>query len=142
MRITCRRFEYGNSYTASRLYVDGVYECFVLEDKVREKGVKVDGQTAIPAGIYRLTIDYSPRFNKQLIHILNVPGFEGVRIHSGNTVDDTEGCLLVGKSWSENKTLYSSREAYLNLALKIAFALERQEKVLIEIVDTKEEKPL
>ena len=83
--------------TLGALSIDGLFECFVLEDQVRAPGIKVPGQTAIPAGRYRLSITPSARFKEALPLLADVPGFEGIRIHAGNTHDDTEGCLLVGQ---------------------------------------------
>lgn len=83
--------------TISEWYIDGKFECYVLEDVVRAPGVKVDGKTAIPAGTYKVVIDMSTRFGRLMPHILDVPGFTGVRIHCGNTDADTEGCLLLGR---------------------------------------------
>jgi len=85
------------TFTAGCLYVNGIFECFTMEDTVREPGVKIPGKTAIPAGKYQLALDMSVRFNRMMPHILNVPGFEGIRIHAGNTAVDTEGCILVGR---------------------------------------------
>ena len=137
MELTCRRFEYGSNYTISRLYVDGVYECYVLEDLVRAPGVKVDGETAIPAGKYKVIIDFSPHFKKDMLHILDVPMFAGIRIHSGNTDKDTEGCLLVGKDWGGKDCIYQSVVAFNLLFPKIQHALTTGEEVNIEVVDTK-----
>lgn len=74
----------------------GDLQLYTLEDVVRAPGVKVYGETAIPAGMYELQITMSNRFKKLLPLVLNVPGFEGIRIHAGNTAKDTEGCLLLG----------------------------------------------
>ena len=95
MRLVLKRIACRKTYTIGKLYVDGVYFCDTLEDPVRE-GEKIYGRTAIPAGKYDVLITMSPRFRKMLPLLLNVPGFEGVRIHSGNKADDTEGCILVG----------------------------------------------
>lgn len=57
---------------------------------------KIDGRTAIPAGTYEVRDTWSPRFGKMMLEVIGVPGFQGIRIHSGNTADDTEGCLIPG----------------------------------------------
>lgn len=82
--------------TIGRLSIDGVFFCHTLEDTVRPAGVKIPGRTAIPAGQYEVLLTHSVRFKKILPLLLKVPGFEGVRIHGGNTADDTLGCILVG----------------------------------------------
>jgi hypothetical protein len=82
--------------TIGKLHVDGPFFCYVLEDMHREPGVKIAGKTAIPEGRYRVIIDQSNRFKRAMPHILDVPGFEGIRIHAGNTAKDTEGCPLLG----------------------------------------------
>lgn len=88
--------------TLGSLYIDGVRVCETLEDELRERpgqpvaAWKVKGQTAIPAGRYRLTLRQSPRFGRVLPWLQDVPGFEWILIHAGNKSADTEGCLLVG----------------------------------------------
>lgn len=90
--------------TFGSLYVNGVRFCETLEDPLREvAGVpveawKVKGDTAIPLGTYALVLSMSNRFQRVLPEVLAVPGFTGIRIHAGNTVADTEGCLLVGSA--------------------------------------------
>ncbi len=86
--------------TLGELFVDGFPFCETLEDPVRELGPngegKVYGQTAIPPGTYKVVIDWSVKFQKKMIAVLDVPHFTGIRIHSGNDAGDTEGCILVG----------------------------------------------
>ena len=96
--------------TIGVLYLDGVRECYTLEDVVRADptpdtpmtaadvaAIKVPGKTAIPAGRYRIIVTPSQRFKRDLPLLLDVPGFEGIRIHAGNTNVDTAGCILVGR---------------------------------------------
>lgn len=88
--------------TLGSLYVDDVRFCETLEDELRERpgepvpSWKVRGETAIPAGRYRVTLQESPRFVRVLPRLHQVPGFDGVLIHGGNRSRDTEGCILVG----------------------------------------------
>ena len=111
MKLKLERFEYGSTYTIGRFYIDDVYHSFSLEDVVR-KGDKVYGQTAIPTGTYSVIIDLSARFRKQLPHVLNVPNFKGVRIHPGNTSKDTEGCILLGTTWTGGDFIGNSKVAF------------------------------
>ena len=94
-----------DDYTISRLYVNGeLFGCNTLEDTDRGlnqemdldeiKNKKVYGQTAIPSGSYECVYTYSNRFKKMLPLLKGVPGFDGIRIHSGNSAKDTEGCIL------------------------------------------------
>lgn len=108
--------------TLGVLFVDGVFECFTLEDVVRA-GEKVDGQTAIPAGRYQVVITFSNRFQRPLPLLVNVPGFERIRIHAGNTDADTEGCILVGADRGLNAVL-QSRLAFADLFPKLETALK------------------
>ena len=98
-------------YTIGKLYEAGQYFCDTLEDPVRvltdinkdgdfnDPGEgKVYGQTAIPAGTYRVIFTMSNRFKKLMPLLVDVPGYAGVRIHAGNKPEDTEGCILVGKN--------------------------------------------
>lgn len=106
--------------TIGELFLNEVFECYVLEDIVRPIEQKVDGQTAIPAGTYKVIVDWSPRFQKNMLHILDVPGFLGVRIHPGNAPKDTDGCLLVGQTVDlAAGTIGASRIAYEQLFRKL-----------------------
>lgn len=132
-----------DGYTISRVYVNGVYfGCNALEDTDRGlqkktpiddiKRKKVYGCTAIPTGEYECVYTYSNRFKKNLPLLLGVPGFDGVRIHSGNSAKDTEGCILIGKNdkvgWISN-----SREWTNRLIAKMREAWGKNEKVRIKI---------
>ena len=108
MNLLLKRIYKGDSYTIGKLYIDNEYFCDTLEDTVRtlpstcpggnkcECKEKVYGQTAIPKGIYKIVLSYSPKFKRILPLLIDVPHFSGIRIHSGNTDKDTEGCILVG----------------------------------------------
>ena len=116
-----------NHKTFGKLYAEGVLECETLEDPVREIDApvtnwKVKGDTAIPRGRYRIIINHSNRFNRDLPLLLNVPGFEGIRIHSGNFTSDTEGCILVGTARSDVGVL-NSRIAFNELFDDLSEAL-------------------
>lgn len=91
--------------TLGSLFLDGVWNCWTLEDALRD--VKLAGETAIPAGRYGLVLDPSARFHRLMPHVLDVPGFEGIRIHAGNTTADTEGCILVGQTRGKAQVLNS-----------------------------------
>ena len=93
------------------------------------KGAKVNGQTAIPTGTYNLIINHSNRFNRDLPLLENVPNFTGVRIHAGNTSAHTEGCILVGTTWSGKDFIGNSRVAFNKLFEK----LKKTKKVTIKI---------
>ena len=111
MLIEVKRFEFKDTHTVGKMYVDGIYECYTLEDAVRN-GTKVLGKTAIPIGTYKLIIDASVRFKQDMPHILDVPDFTGVRIHAGNTSADTDGCILLGSTWAGKDFIGNSKIAY------------------------------
>lgn len=106
MKIEIHRKYRKNGYTIGLLYVNGAFICNTLEDMDRGltsamsakeiAAIKVKGKTAIPTGTYSVIMSYSPRFKKQMPLICGVKGFEGIRIHSGNSAEDTEGCILCG----------------------------------------------
>jgi hypothetical protein len=108
----------------SELFIgdDPTRECFVLEDKVRD--VKIDKVTAIPAGTYEIVLSWSNRFNRVTPQLLNVPGFDGIRIHPGNFASNTEGCPLPGEKRGED-TVINSRLACTALNLKIMAAIRQ-----------------
>ena len=124
MNIILNRIAKKAKYTIGKLYINDQYFCDTLEDTDRgltqsmtEQQIgskKVYGETAIPTGTYRIIISYSNKFKKQMPLLLNVPGFAGIRIHSGNTEKDSLGCILVGKNKAVGKVL-ESRDTYSKL---------------------------
>lgn len=131
--LTVLRHPSRNSFTPGELQWETEagpqHECCTCEDEIRElPGVmagswKIPGATAIPEGRYRLVIDYSPKFSRDMPHVLDVPGFTGIRIHIGNYAKDTEGCLLLGQALTDQgvsgSTLaFHAFEAKLVQALK------------------------
>jgi hypothetical protein len=94
--------------TMGSLYLNGVWHCWTLEDAMRP--TKIHGQTAIPLGRYRMRMTYSARFQRVLPELFDVPEFSYVRIHAGNTIEDSEGCILVGAARGDRRIL-RSREA-------------------------------
>lgn len=116
MLIVVRRLYKGENSIIGEMTVDGAFECFTLEDV--ERPVKIKGETAIPKGTYKVIINQSNRFKRLLPLLLNVPGFEGVRIHSGNTNHNTEGCILVGQT-RHKEFIGQSRKAFNKLFAKM-----------------------
>ena len=136
MKLKVERQSCGATCTIGELFVDMVPECFTLEDTDRKlednADAKISGQTAIPRGSYAVAITYSNRFKRDLPILQNVPGFQGVRIHPGNTSEDTEGCILVGRGKTD-KTVTESRAAFNALFDKIEKALAEGDTVMLEI---------
>lgn len=133
MNLTLHRIQLDPDVTIGQLAIDGAPYCYVCEDMVRPPGApKVYGQTAIPAGRYRVVITWSPHFNRMLPLLVNVPGFEGVRMHPGNTASDTEGCLLPGLDRLP-KGVGRSVLAFEPLMSKIAAAIDAGTDVYIEV---------
>lgn len=126
MIITLIRKVGTKGFTEGKLYIDGVYFCDTIEDEERVK--KIQDKTAIPKGKYSVIINMSNRFKKLMPLLLNVPNYTGVRIHSGNTSEDTEGCILVGKKLKDG-FITKSRDTFKLLMKK----LEGQKDITIEI---------
>ncbi len=138
MKLLLQRGQSVDNATISKLYDGGNFVCDILEDVVREipgKPVnewKIHGKTAIPTGVYNITLENSPRFGQDTITINSVPGFVGVRIHAGNKSEDTEGCLLPGLRNSSH-TVAASR-LYLGALKKMCKdALSQKQKITLEI---------
>lgn len=133
MELLLRRDDATEGRTIGRLCaVPDEFLCYTLEDRVRLTGPKVQGQTAIPEGRYEVVITRSQRFGRMLPLLLNVPDFTGVRIHPGNTAEDTDGCILVGQSRLHDSIL-GSQLAMADLQARIAGALARRDRVWITV---------
>jgi hypothetical protein len=140
MRLRLERDVSRFAATIGRLFVDDVFECFILEDAIREQPGKpvalwkVKGRTAIPAGTYAVVITESARFRRPLPLLVDVPGFSGIRIHSGNTHEDTEGCLIPGRARGV-ATVKESGVAFRALFAKLEAAIAAGEQIHISIVN-------
>jgi hypothetical protein len=133
MELTLYREPSVDGCTFGRLFINGTEQCFSLEDEVRA-GPKVYGETAIPAGRYQVVISKSKRFGKMLPLLLNVPGFDGIRIYSGNNIDQTAGCLLVGRL-RDGHQLLQSRAALEPLMGILAAAQAKGERMWITVIN-------
>ena len=140
MKLKLNRIALRKTYTIGKLYIDGKYFCDTLEDTVRDINKsgkfdngekKVKGKTAIPYGTYEIKWTYSPRFKKYTPQLMNVPQFEGIRIHAGNSSTDTEGCLLLGQNKKVGMVLNS--RATINKFYTIIKEACSKGKVTIEI---------
>lgn len=133
MNLTLDRCWLDAKRTVGKLLIDEVFQCFTLEDRYRPPPEpKVPGQTCIPVGRYEVKLTYSPRFQIVMPLLLEVPGFAGVRIHTGNDERDTEGCIIVGQERQPDRVLHS-RQAYSALFLRLAAAQTRGEPILLDV---------
>lgn len=130
MNLVLERKEKTPLSTIGDLYVNNVFECYTLED-VERTGLKIFGKTAIMKGTYEVVITFSNRFQRLLPLLLSVPNFEGVRIHSGNTADNTEGCILVAQKKGKDQIL-QSRLAFDKLFKKMQ-KVAKTEKIFLTI---------
>jgi len=142
MKLKLKRMYYRNTYTIGNLYINDKFFCNTLEDKNRDLNkngkfdngeTKVYANTCIPFGIYNVILTVSPKFKRKLPRLLNVPSFEGILIHRGNTNADTAGCILVGENKVVGKVINSTGYE-LKLVELIDDATHRGESVTIEIV--------
>ena len=153
MELKLKRIAKKNGYTIGKLSINGKYFCDTLEDSDRglDSGMSLDVLkhkklahiTAIPTGRYRVTMDIiSPRLSKSNFYkqygdgrvprLLNVPAFEGILIHCGNTAKDTDGCILVGKN-SKVGMVLDSKITYSNLYPLLEAAYKRNERIFITV---------
>ncbi len=144
MELTLKRKFKGSTYTIGDLSVDGIFFCNTIEDTVRELPAvcpdtsharsctckeKIYARTAIPVGIYKITLEYSPRFKRRMPYLHNVPHFLGILIHSGNTETDSAGCIIVGENTVKGKVL-NSRATFQRLYAR----LEKEKDITIQIM--------
>ena len=120
--------------TVGQLFLNDKFECFTLEDVDRNLEAyperKLKKETCIPRGFYKVVLSLSPKYKRVMPEVLYVPGFSGIRIHSGNTKEDTEGCILVGKTRKEDY-VGQSRLAYDALFKKLS--LDSDTQITLEI---------
>ncbi len=159
MKLYGRRYEQSadGKATIQNLYIESAWECFVLEDQVREpktrpadpaklaewvKTWKVPGQTAIPSGTYEILWTRSPKYSARAgkdvftLEIQNVPGYQGIRFHTGNDPEDTEGCQIPGRTHTAGAaSVGESTLALRALESKVCPALWRGEEVWITITN-------
>lgn len=153
MKLTLKRIAKKDKYTIGRIYIDGVYFCDTIEDKDRGltnkmtpaqiKKVKVYSQTAIPTGTYNVTLKvksgtfskkayYAKFCNGYVPRLLSVPGFEGILMHTGNTQNDSSGCIIVGKNTVVGKVT-DSKVTFEALYAKLKAASNKGESITITI---------
>jgi hypothetical protein len=136
MKLRLKRDPPSALSTIGDLEINGVWECYVLEDVDRfleDGGLKIEGWTAIPRGEYEILLDWSDRFKCLMFRLIDVPEFTGVRIHAGNVSVNTDGCLLPGQTKGKD-FVGESIAALKALSMKILFAMLRGESISIEII--------
>ena len=147
MKLQVVRTQFGKDATNGLLFIDGVFECYTLEDEYRD--VKVMHETCVPEGTYEIKFRdvggfhgkylarYGEEFHKGMLHVQNVPGFKYILLHQGNTDEHTSGCGIVGDTQQDldvnfNGFIGSSKNAYKKMYPKVRDALLNKEKVTIE----------
>lgn len=155
MKIEVKRIALKDKYTIGHMYIDGKFVCDTLEDKVRDLNkngkfdngeVKIPNETAIPYGTYNVTMNiqslkysnyakypYVKKYNAFMPRLQNVPSFEGILIHAGNTADHTSGCILVGENKIKGQVV-NSQKIWTNLMDKYFWPAKFSgEKITIEM---------
>ncbi|MDR1091333.1 MAG: DUF5675 family protein [Prevotella sp.] len=138
MKLNLKRIARKPGYTIGKLYIDGLYFCDTIEDTDRGlrqvmplteiKRIKVQDRTAIPTGEYKMTVNVSPSKKRLLPRLLDVPGFEGILIHRGNTENDSSGCIIVGENKVVGKVINST-----GYELKLVELLKNAKDITIEV---------
>jgi len=143
LQLRLLRDSYSAQTTLGKLFVDGIFFGYTLEDTVRAFGIKVDGHTAIPAYIYKVKVDYSNRFKREMCLIynqddgsINAMGveFTGIRFHGGNRHTDTSGCILIAKNRISETVIQGSLEKQLSSLVDQAIGSGK--KVVLEIINS------
>jgi hypothetical protein len=132
MKLALERRWLTEHSTIGTLDIDGEFFCFSLEDRMREPGVKVYGETCIPEGTYPVILSWSPKNKRIMPRLLNVIGFTGILIHKGNTDADSLGCILVGRKHEVDK-ITESTLAFDDLFDRLRFATLSGEVISISI---------
>lgn len=144
MKLLVKRKFFGKNYTIGALYIDGKYFCDTLEDRVIDVDQsgkfdgdekKIPGKSAIPYGEYKVVINRSPKFKRELPRLIDVPHFEGILIHRGNSASDTSGCILVGENSIRGRLSNSSIYEDI-LVMECKAALKRGEDINIKIEES------
>jgi hypothetical protein len=144
MKIKVQRLHDTGDATVGAMFIDGVFQCFTLEDEHRD--VKIKGETRIPAGTYKINFrkeggfhaKYTAKYgsmHKGMLHVQDVPNFQWILIHTGNTDEHTAGCLLVGETADLSGVIGRSVDAYKKMYPKVAKALEDGKEVTIQYLD-------
>ena len=130
-KLLLKRIAKKPTYTIGKLYVDGIYFCDTIEDKVRDlpHEPKVYGETAIPAGTYKVIVNMSPKFKRLLPRLLNVPYFDGILIHRGNTEKDSAGCIILGENKVVGKVINST-----GYEQRLVELLKNEKDIQIEVI--------
>jgi hypothetical protein len=131
MEILINRVAKTPNATLGTLEIPNVFRCYTLEDVERDQ--KIKGKTAIPKGRYQVILSYSPRFGRMMPLLLNVPNFDGVRIHSGNDSGDTEGCLLVGFVMDAKSEVILNSRAAFDILFPLLDKAAQSEKIYLTI---------
>ena len=139
MKLTLKRIAFKPSYTIGKLYIDDIYFCDTIEDFDRGltqdmslseiNKIKVMHQTAIPHGEYEIIVNISPKYKRLLPRLIDVPGFDGILIHRGNTADDSSGCIIIGENKVVGKVINST-----GYEIKLVDKLKNAKEITIDIV--------
>lgn len=130
MILTLKRNEPKDGCMTGTLFINNTTFCSTIEDEPKSK--KEMHKTAIPSGKYEVVINWSNRFKMYMPLLLSVPHFEGIRIHSGNTAEDSSGCILVGVFYND-ETVIDSKNTFKSLMTELK-KVEKKEKIFINII--------